>query len=249
MTRPIRWLVILGLLALIYWRYAVIVDATPAPQKAPDDWREGAGLLVVFVSIVAYFVASYVGAAKRNRPIADQDPTATLVFAASTRQAAFMSVPAIGAAIGSWLLFTAQLTSPISLILAYAGAALAVLAAFLIFVHVTCGPFRLSLSKEGLDYGVFQCGPIAWHDIRNVGVRKYLSGEVISLEIKDPEKYFARGFRRGGRIMRQFANGLSLTSPFVISAQQVQSTTETVLRAINARLAAFGSDPTVKETI
>lgn len=246
MTRPIRLLIGLGLLALVYWQYAAFVDDSPVPPRGEEDWREGAGLIVVFAALACYFALSYVGAMKQIRPISASDAQAEIVFSASTVQIVLLAVPLISGAAGAYLLFSAQLSSPMSLILAYGGAVLAFLAGFLMLVHFTCGPFRLSLSESGLDYAPFKCGPIAWHDIRSVDVNKYFSSEIISLNLADPEKYFARGFPKSGRNMGRF--GKAFSSPFAIYARQLQASTDAILSAINARLDTCGRTPNVKET-
>jgi hypothetical protein len=135
-------------------------------------------------------------------------------------------------------LFSGDSSSAPTLLLATGGTVLSILSAFLIFVNLVAGQYRLSLSEAGLDYSLFKCGPLDWSDIRSVAVKPYFSSEVVSLEVADAEKYFARGLPKGNRNTGRYARALS--SPFVIYPQQLQISADALLRAINERVALFG---------
>jgi hypothetical protein len=244
MMRLARWFIIAGLLVLIYWQ-AGIVDSHPASPGEQEDWRGDVGLLVVFAATAFYFVLSYLSAMKQRRPIADADPRAEIVISTSKVVVALLVVPVIGGVAGAYLLFSAELTSPTSLLLAFSGAVLAFLAAILMALHLACGPFRLSLSETGLDYAPFKCGPIAWKDVRAAEVKRTGRRGFVSLDVADHEKYFARGFPKKGRKLGSWFKTLS--SPFAISPQLLQASPEAILGAIKARLALFGRAADTKD--
>lgn len=240
-----RWALIIGLLAVVYWQYGEVVDGATAEQGGPEDWRRRAGVLAVLLGLTCYLAVSVLGAVKRRRSISGSDPRAALVFAGSTVETVLLAGPAIFGAVGAGLLFSADQSSTPTLLLATGGAVLSILSAFLIFVNLVAGPFRLTLSEAGLDYSLFKCGPLDWRDIRSVDVKPYFSSEVVSLELADTEKYFARGLPKGNRNTGRYARALS--SPFVIYPRQLQVSADTLLRAINERVALFGRATVTRE--
>jgi hypothetical protein len=236
MTRPIRWIVIVGLVVLTFFLSYYSGDAVGEPGDH-GDWRASVGEIVVLLSIAFYLTISRLGAAKRRQSADHRDPASEAVFSGPAGIVPTMLL-VVGAVIGAYLLFSAEVPSMVTLALGCGGIVLAVLMSLVAIIHIASGPFRLSLSASGLDYAPFKCGPIAWQDIRKVDVKRFLSSELISIEIADADKYFARGFPKSGRNMGRF--GKTLSSPFVIYPKQLRASTEAILGAINARLRAFG---------
>lgn len=96
----------------------------------------------------------------------------------------------------------------------------------------------LTLSPEGLDFSAFRCGPIAWSDIGAVYVQRMFRTYVVALEVRDEEKYIARGFRRPGlrwRWTRFFSPSL-----FSLPTAMFDVSPEWLRRAIQVRLDHFG---------
>ncbi|HEX6119884.1 MAG TPA: hypothetical protein VFZ03_10590 [Dongiaceae bacterium] len=97
----------------------------------------------------------------------------------------------------------------------------------------------LTLSPEGLDFSAFKCGPIAWSDISAVYVQRMFRTYVVAVEVRDEEKYIARGFRRPGlrwRWTRFFSPSL-----FSLPSAMFDVSPEWLRRAIQIRLDHFAA--------
>jgi len=246
MGHALRWLVIVGLTALIF-AYSAYSGRSVDGTGASDDWRETGGKGAILVSVILYLFFRLRSGAKRVPTISQYGPTTNVVFSGAAIEFVPMVFPMIGGAVGSYLLLSQEVRSVWTLLFAGAGICLALVTSLVVLMYLVYGRIRLSLSDEGLDYSPFKCGPIAWQDIKGVDVRRFLSSDLISLELMEPEKYFARGFPKTGHNIGRHVKAFS--SPFVIAPKQLQATSDSILGAINVRLAVFGGAPDTKETV
>lgn len=243
MARTTRWLIIVGLLAFIYWSAS---SSNGVGHSSGDrDWREDVGGLVLLVVGVLSIVTGGLGILRRRRRFTDPGPTTEVSFSTPVMHFALMTIISILGSVATYLLFSAQHTTSSVVILACMSALMTLLAALFLALRFVSGPAKLSLSPLGLSYGPFKCGPIEWRDIRAARAVPFGGPGIISLEIVDPEKYFARGFPKFGRNLGRWIKAFA--SPFVISPAWLQAPRDLVLDAINVRLAMFGRAETTKD--
>lgn len=245
MTRRLIWLAIPILLIVIYLQAAYFPELSARTAPNSDGYRN-IGVFVILAAIVPRLLYSIFGAMRRRHAPLQHDPRADVVFSGSVADAIPMAIAMIGGAIGAYMLLSQESPPVLTWVIACGGIALAISGVVVVLMHIVSGPFRLSLSAAGLDYGPFKCGPISWRDIRRVDLKRFLSTEVISIEVADSEKYFARGFPKIGRNPGRYAKGW--TSPFVISPKQIHVSSNSLLDAIYARLEIFGLEFDPKET-
>lgn len=242
--RRIRWLIIVGLIVFIYWYAANLSDGV-SRSTGDRDWREDSGLLILLVTGLLSSVAGGLALVRRRRRFVDPGPTTEVSFYAPIAHFVVIGLVPILGSVAAWLLFSAHRSSPIILLFACMSVLIALLATLFLVLRMVSGPARLSLSPAGLDYGPFKCGPIEWQDIGAARAVPFGRPGIISLEIVDPEKYFARGFPKFGRNLGRWVKAFA--SPFVVSPGWLQAPFDPILDAINVRLTMFGRAGTMKD--
>jgi hypothetical protein len=96
----------------------------------------------------------------------------------------------------------------------------------------------LKLSPQGLDYSGYACGSIAWPDIESVEADYVSRTFIVTLRLRDEEKYIQRGLRGIG-LRRRWVRRL-LWSPFSIPTIMFNVSPRWLRRAIQVRLNHFG---------
>lgn len=246
MTRRFIWVAVPILLVVIFFQTAYFPQSA-AKTATGSESTTGLAVLTILAALVPQVLYSFFRSARRGRATIKGDPTADIVLSGSVLDLIPLAVAAIGGMIGAYLLLSQDAPPAMAWLMASGALLLAAFSALVVLTSLLSGPFRLSLSAAGLDYGPFKCGPIAWRDIRRVELRRAFSTELISIEVADPGKYFARGFPKIGRNPGRYAKGWS--SPFVISPKQIHISPDRLLDAIRARIAAFGSASDSKGTV
>lgn len=94
----------------------------------------------------------------------------------------------------------------------------------------------LRLSPEGIDHTGFKTGPIAWRDIQSATIKTMGRISYISLDLRNPQEYLARR----PRSFRHLLERLPLSKPFVFTPPSAGVSPESIVRAIEVRLSAFG---------
>ncbi len=238
MARRIIWLAIPILLIVVFLQGRNLRQSS-SQMSIVSDGGTSIGLIMMMVAVVPLLLYSVFRSTRRGQAIIHDDPNAEVVLSDSALDMVPIVMAIIGGAISAYWLLSQDAPTVMAWMMAFGAIALSAACALVALTRIMSGPFKLSLSGAGLDYGPFKCGPIAWRDIRRVELKRFLSSEVISIEVSDPEKYFARGFPKIGRNPGRYAKGL--TSPFVISPRQIRVSSDRLIDAIKARLAVFGS--------
>ncbi|HWA48014.1 MAG TPA: hypothetical protein VG742_07060 [Dongiaceae bacterium] len=201
----------------------------------------GLGVLAFFGSAVPFSLIKLAGAGWRKHAGIIDAPEITRTFARSTVEIAALSFMALGMGIGCYLLLKMGPAKESVRIAAWVGVAMCGLAVIVIPIIAVVRPVRLILSPHGLDYSLFKIGPIEWRDITAVHVGTMLRSEYVAVEVSDPDKYYARGFVRGGRASRWLSD--RFPSPFLFIPQQFGANAAAVAEAIRLRLGGAGSPP------
>lgn len=125
---------------------------------------------------------------------------------------------------------------------------LAVWAGLIVFAILAASvPFqrnqaKVTLSPAGLDFNQFKVGAIAWPDIDRVEIHRVMRTRLISLFLRDEDKYFRRGFKRPGKLLKWTTH--LVPSEFSIADATFDVPAEWLLNAIQVRLDHFGkADP------
>lgn len=90
---------------------------------------------------------------------------------------------------------------------------------------------ELILSPAGLNYNLFEVGPIAWDDVVSAEVISGYSSESVRLTLRDPTRYKTRSSRE------------TKDAPFVIQCRSVGAPASAIVEAINLRRSVTASDP------
>jgi hypothetical protein len=165
------------------------------------------------------------------------DPRAVLVFATSRAESLVLMLAAAGMALGSYFMRFKEPDNSTLEICSWIGSVFFGALALLMAVFSIGRPPRLTLSPLGLDHTSFKVGPIPWDDILSVEAGQVMNTDIVSIALADQDKYFARGFPKRGRKLGRLSPALS--SPFVISTEQLGVPVEMILDATRLRLAAF----------
>ena len=198
----------------------------------------GLGVLAFFGSAVPFSLIKLAGAGWRRQADAVDTPDVTRVFARSPMEMMALAFMAFGMGVGCYLLLKIEPAKESVRIAGWVGVVMCGFAVIAMPLVAVLRPLRLVLSPHGLDYSYFKIGPIEWRDITAVHVGTMLRSEYVAVEVSDPEKYYARGFVRGGRASRWLSD--RFPSPFLFIPQQFGASAQTVAEAIRLRLGSAG---------
>ena len=222
---------------LIASAFAVVAGFMLFAARTERDVLLGFGVLAFFGSMIPFSMVKLAGAIGRGRTPID-DPASTRVFCRPTREVAALTVMALGLGLGCYLMLALEPAKAGLRIAAWVAIVMCGFGVVAIPVMARLRPIRLVLAPQGLDFTFFKVGLIEWRDIVGVGVGHFMRSDVVSLDLADPEKYFARGFPKRGRNLKWLSGAFA--SPFVFVPSQFGASTEAVVEAIKLRMSAFG---------
>jgi len=237
-----RWrkaadLVVTILLALIL---AVAVLGFFLVEDRAGSGYVAIGLVLFFGSFVKLGAVAFLRLRDGQYAAAAQDPRETMRLSRPDTDARAMIACMWAAVLGSGLISLGGAETsfgvlmPLVALALFGGLAIVMTRAF-----IRKGPLRLVLSPDGLQSNRFGDVTIAWPDIRSAELRRFGrfgTLKVILLKLVDEAKYLPRGNQPAWAWGDRLILGTSFAIPLSLDVSA-----KLVLRAIKARLSAFGS--------
>jgi hypothetical protein len=214
---------------------AMLVKVPLSNTGTSDTHRSTAiGSALIVGGLITFGIVSYIRHGDRRLYEAASNPAATLRVAHLRWKRIATAICSLMAAAGSAVILFDD-TASASFRSSAAGCA-AIFGFFAFGLLALRHSASLVLSPEGLDYSVFGTGPIAWSDIRGVGLKRRFESQLIALDVAREGQYQRRRAqsRPGGRVR---------LDEFTFSPTVVDLDPDIVLRAIEVRISTFGRRP------